>query len=120
VGQFLVNFGQFLGNWLPVALTESDLPLPQNHVFQNCPVVAKNQCPDKKNLCPKHNPAQKSTILHNLHNFRTILLKRQWAALFESKQIQAQKDGFPHLCTIYFPICARKKSPTQTPPENKF
>jgi hypothetical protein len=44
----------------------------------------------------KHNATQICTILHNLHNFRTILLKRQWVALLESKQIQAQKDGFPH------------------------
>jgi hypothetical protein len=33
-----------------------------------------------------------------LHNFRTILINRQWVALFESKQIQAQKDGFPQNC----------------------
>jgi hypothetical protein len=58
--------------------------------------------------------AQISTILHNLHNFRTILLSRQWVAFLKIKQIQAQKDGFPHFCTICFPICARKKSPTQT------
>jgi hypothetical protein len=32
---------------------------------------------------------QISTILHNLHNFRTILVSRQWVALFESRQIQA-------------------------------
>jgi len=61
--------------------------------------------------------AQRST---NLHNFRTILLKRQWVALFESKQIQAQKDDFQFLCTNAKTNCAHKKSPTQNPPENKF
>jgi hypothetical protein len=60
------------------------------------------------------------TILHKLHNFRTILLNRQRVALFESEQIQAQKDGFQFLCKNPKTNCARKKSPTQNPLENKF
>jgi hypothetical protein len=37
-----------------------------------------------------------STILHNLHKFRTILLNRQQTALDESKLVQTQKLVLPH------------------------
>jgi len=57
---------------------------------------------------------------HNLHNFRTILLNRQWVAFLKIKQIQAQKGSFSILCTNAKTNCARKKSPTQNPLEDKF
>jgi len=55
--QFLVNFVQFLCNRLPIAFCKSSLPQPQKDLFQNCPVIAKNQCPHKKILHPNHLPS---------------------------------------------------------------
>ena len=70
--------------------------------------------------------AQISTILHNLHNFRTILLNRQRVALVESKQIQAQKDGFSNfvhkcenkLCTQKISYPTLPKSSISSPSES--
>jgi hypothetical protein len=91
-------------------------PQTQNTTFHHCSSMpktidrTKNPLPSLPDFVSRF---CKSTILHNLHNFRTILLNRQWAALFESKQIQAQKDVFQFLCTNAKTNCAPKKSPTQ-------
>jgi len=100
--QFLVNFVQFLCNWLQVAANESNLHLSQKDVFQNCSVVAKNQCPHKKILCPtadRHNSAQSCTMAGTMP-----------ISCFKQKQTACNPETwFSPLCTqCQKPLCTSK------------
>jgi hypothetical protein len=121
-----IDFWSILCNSCAIA---SQLPLPKalslcprNMFFKIARTLPKTNVPTKKSPTQNARLAQFYTILHKFAqfciictNFAQFLHNRQMDPLVKSKQIRAQKDGFPHLVHNLFSHLFTQKIPYPEP-----